>query len=243
MNFLQRDNVMIDIVKHLVIFTVAGLLTACSSVFHQDMKGIDTATTDKKKYEHFQLNNGLKVLVISDPDTYQAAASMDVLVGSAHDPLDRQGLAHFLEHMLFLGTKKYPQSGEYQRFIASNGGNLNAYTSHLNTNYFFDIDESKLAGALDRFGQFFISPNFDQQYIDREKKAVHSEFHLGLKDEGRRHLDVIKSIVNPAHPYHKFSSGNLRTLAKRDGVSLRNELIDFYTNYYSASRMSLVVLT
>ena len=79
----------------------------------------------------------MKVMVISDPNTAKAAASLDVAVGSNANPEGREGLAHFLEHMLFLGTEKYPEAGDYQAFISSHGGNHNAYTAYENTNYFF----------------------------------------------------------------------------------------------------------
>ena len=76
---------------------------------------------DEKAYRYVQLDNGLRVLLISDPDTEKAAASLDVYVGSASNPADRGGLAHFLEHMLFLGTDKYPDSGEYATFVSEHG--------------------------------------------------------------------------------------------------------------------------
>ena len=77
--------------------------------------------------------------------------------GSGDDPKDRAGLAHFLEHMLFLGTERYPAADEYQRFISENGGGHNAYTA-LEHNQFLDIDADKLDEALDRFSQFFTAP-------------------------------------------------------------------------------------
>ena len=99
---------------------------------------------DDKAYRYIQLDNGLRALLISDPDTEKAAAALDVYVGSASNPADRGGLAHFLEHMLFLGTEKYPDSGEYARFVSEHGGSRNAYTAFEHTNYFFDIDQAQL---------------------------------------------------------------------------------------------------
>ena len=96
---------------------------------------------DLRAYESLHLENGLQVLLISDPHTDKAAAALDVNVGSSSDPKGREGLAHFLEHMLFLGTEKYPRAGEYQEYIAAHGGGHNAYTAFENTNYFFDIDK------------------------------------------------------------------------------------------------------
>jgi len=60
------------------------------------------------------------------------------------------GLAHFLEHMLFMGTEKYPEENDYSKFLAENGGSSNAYTSSDHTNYYFDVSPKELNGALDR---------------------------------------------------------------------------------------------
>ncbi|TDJ69611.1 MAG: insulinase family protein [Proteobacteria bacterium] len=197
---------------------------------------------DQRQYESFLLSNRLKVLVISDPDTDKAAAAMDVFVGSSRDPKDRQGLAHFLEHMLFLGTKKYPTPGEYQDFVSTRGGNHNAYTAFEHTNYFFDIDKDYLEPALDRFAQFFIAPLFTPEYVDREKNAVHSEYQSRKKDDDTRLHQVWKRVANPGHPFSNFNVGNLDTLSDRKGAKVRDELVDFYSRHYSANIMTLVVL-
>jgi insulysin len=197
---------------------------------------------DSKAYRYIELDNGLRALLISDPDTEKAAASLDVYVGSASNPADRGGLAHFLEHMLFLGTDKYPDSGEYARFVSENGGSRNAYTAFEHTNYFFDIDEAKLPEALDRFGQFFVAPRFDAEYVEREVNAVNAEYQMGLKTDGRRTLDVIREVVNPAHPYSILGVGTTETLASRPEQAVREDLLAFYRRYYSANLMALTVL-
>lgn len=204
--------------------------------------GINISPNDSRDYQHFTLDNRLQVLVISDPDTDKAAASLDVDVGSNADPRTRMGLAHFLEHMLFLGTEKYPQAGAYQAFIRANGGSHNAYTSYDNTNYFFDVSAESLAPALDRFAQFFISPLFTEAYVDRERNAVNSEYQSGLRDDGRRLWSVNKRLVNPEHSFSQFNVGNLDTLSNDDPGKLRQDLLDFYGRYYSANLMKLVVL-
>lgn len=197
---------------------------------------------DDRGYRYLTLDNGLAVLLISDPDTDKAAASMNVQVGSFDNPRDREGLAHFLEHMLFLGTDKYPEAGAYQKFISEHGGQHNAYTSMENTNYFFDVEAGHLLAALNRFSRFFVAPRFDAQYVDRERNAVESEFRLKFKDDSRREWEVFSEQVDPAHPLSQFSVGNLETLADREGRPVRTELVRFYERYYRAQRMSLVVL-
>ena len=92
-----------------------------------------------------------QVLLISDPTTDKSAASLDVHVGSMSDPWEIPGLCHFLEHMLFLGTEKYPEENEYTKFLSNHNGRYNAYTASNNTNYHFDISPEFLPDVLDRF--------------------------------------------------------------------------------------------
>lgn len=197
---------------------------------------------DTRLYRALTLDNSLRVLLISDPDADKAAASLSVNVGSFDNPADREGLAHFLEHMLFLGTDEYPEPGEYQAFISEHGGMHNAYTSLEETNYFFDVDAPHLMAALDRFSRFFVAPLFNQDYVDRERHAVESEYRLKIKDDSRREWDVLRELANPQHPFAKFSVGNLETLADRDDKPVRDDLLAFYQHYYSANMMTLVVL-
>lgn len=228
------------------------LLEGCSSAVSPG-RSVNTAiaeqviksASDQRQYRHIQLENQLDVLLISDPDTDKAAASLDVHIGSYQNPVEREGLAHFLEHMLFLGTKRYPEPGDYQTFISEHGGTHNAGTGLENTTYFFDIDASYLEQALDRFAPFFSSPNFDAKYVDRERNAVESEYRLKIKDDGRRQWDVLQEQLDPAHPMAKFTVGNLATLADREGPQgrpVRDDLIALYNKYYSANLMKLVVL-
>ena len=76
---------------------------------------IKQSPNDLKQYQAITLNNGLRVLLIHNDDTNKSAAALAVNAGHFDDPKERQGLAHFVEHMLFLGTGKYPQGSEYQK--------------------------------------------------------------------------------------------------------------------------------
>ncbi|MCB1687013.1 MAG: insulinase family protein [Halioglobus sp.] len=227
--------------KPLFSLFVTLLLVSCVTTSTSDVQPVKSPNDDYQ-YRLLTLDNEMEVLLISDPDTPKAAASLDVLVGSGDNPPGRAGLAHFLEHMLFLGTEKYPDAAEYERFVTEHGGTRNAYTSFENTNYFFDINAASLPVALDRFAQFFISPLFDAQYVDREKNAVEAEYQMGLKSDDRRGLDVLQEVINQDHPYSQFTVGSLQTLEDRPDSEIRDELIQFYNTYYSANIMRLVVL-
>ncbi len=203
---------------------------------------VKQSPNDQRLYRSLKLDNDLNVVLIADKDADKAAASLAVNVGSGNDPKGRQGLAHFLEHMLFLGTKPFPNADEYQSYITKHGGHHNAFTAHDVTNYFFEIDNDDLAGALDRFAPFFISPTFDEKYVEREKNAVNAEYTAKSKDDGRRIYSAEKQAMNPEHPFSQFATGNLVTLADRTESSIRDELIAFYQQHYSADQMSLVII-
>ena len=196
---------------------------------------------DPNEYRYLELDNGLRVVLASDPAADKAAASMNVAVGSGNDPKDREGLAHFLEHMLFLGTEKYPDPGEYQQFIRSHGGSHNAFTAFADTNYFFDVEGEFLEPALDRFAQQFSHPLFTAELVNRERNAVHSEYSAKLKEDGRRLLSVRKAAGNPDHAFSQFAVGNLSTLENTDDNPLRPDLIQFWEQNYSANIMTLAV--
>ena len=227
----------------LVVLLIAGF-SGCSHWVSEPSSSptIVVSPNDSREYRYLTLPNQMTVVLVSDPAVDKAAASLDVEVGSAQDPASREGLAHFLEHMLFLGTEKYPQPDSYQAFISAHGGQHNAYTSFNNTNYFFDIDPAYLDEALDRFSQFFIAPLFTDAYVEREKNAVNSEFTSQLKSDQRRLLDVFQQVVNPAHPFSQFSVGNLDTLSSTPDSPVRDDLLAFYQRYYSSNVMSLAVV-
>ena len=123
------------------LLTIALVVTlaACASFIDSGPQVVQSPN-DSNRYRLLTLENDLQVLLISDPGSPKAAASLDVKVGSGDNPPGRGGLAHFLEHMLFLGTDKYPDAAEYEEYVTEHGGTRNANTSFEHTKYFFDID-------------------------------------------------------------------------------------------------------
>lgn len=198
---------------------------------------------DTNQYRYVTLSNGLRVLLIHDASAQKSAAALAVNVGHFDDPQEREGLAHYLEHMLFLGTEKYPKTGDFQSFISQHGGHNNAWTGTEHTCFFFDVTPKHFFKALDRFSQFFVAPLFNPEALDKERQAVDSEYRLKLNDDMRRQYQVHKEVVNQAHPFAKFSVGNMHTLEDRDTGTIRDEIIRFYQQNYSADLMTLALVS
>ena len=91
--------------------------------------------------------------MISDETTDKSAAALDVHIGHMSDPVSLPGLAHFCEHMLFLGTEKFPDENEYSKFLSQHGGSFNAFTSSDHTNYYFDVSPEHLGKVQDFINQ------------------------------------------------------------------------------------------
>lgn len=224
---------------------------------------------DERQYRVIRLPNQLEALLIHDPETDKASAAMDVNAGSFSDFDDLPGVAHAVEHLLFMGTEKYPAENEYNAYLTKYGGHSNAFTASTDTVYYFELSASAtsnsqassaassqqslavdknsapLYGALDRFAQFFVKPLFLEDTLDRELRAVDSENKKNLQSDMWRFHQLNKSLSNKKHPYSKFSTGNYQVL--RDdpvarGVKIRDEFIRFYNQNYSANRMKLCVL-
>ncbi|KAJ3143098.1 Insulinase (Peptidase M16) [Physocladia obscura] len=200
---------------------------------------------DDRQYALLTLANKLQVLIVSDPTTDKASAAMDVHVGHLSDPAVAPGLAHFCEHLLFMGNAKYPSENEYSQYLAAHGGSSNAFTAADHTNYYFDVKAEFFEGALDRFTQFFVSPLFDSSCTDREMKAVDSEHKKNLQSDAWRIYQLQKDLMDPSHPFCKFGTGNLHTLGvipREHGLDVRETLLKFHDGFYSVTKISLTFL-
>jgi insulysin len=171
------------------------------------MSPMEKPSSDEREYRHFVLGNEMDVLLISDPETEKASAACDVYVGQLCDTLP--GIAHFCEHMLFIGTKKYPTENAYDQYLSTHGGSSNAFTDLEHTCYYFDVQAESLDGALDRFAQCFIGPLFTQSALEREINAVDSEFAKNnQQDPWRMNQLSASQISSPDHLFGSFGSGN-----------------------------------
>ncbi|KAL9320134.1 hypothetical protein ACSQ67_011973 [Phaseolus vulgaris] len=174
----------------------------------------------------------------------KAAAAMCVGMGSFSDPNEAQGLAHFLEHMLFMGSDEFPDENEYDSYLSKHGGSSNAYTETEYTCYHFEVKREFLKGALKRFSQFFISPLVKMEAMEREVLAVDSEFNQVLQNDACRLQQLQCHTSAHNHPLNRFFWGNKKSLvdAMEKGINLREQILKLYGDYYHGGLMKLVVI-
>lgn len=204
---------------------------------------VKKSQNDSRLYRSVQLDNGIQVVLVSDPETEKSAAALSVGVGSFNEPKAFGGLAHYLEHMLFMGTKSFPEVGEYSDFISRNGGSQNAYTANDHTNYMVAVNNNAYDEALARFSGFFHEAILDPTYSDKERNAVHSEWTMKGPNDYVIMGELEGLTLNPAHPNANFSWGNLESLADHGELKLQDQLEKFYHDYYSANLMKAAMIS
>eukprot|EP00730_Choanoeca_flexa_P002032 TRINITY_DN10883_c0_g2_i3.p1 TRINITY_DN10883_c0_g2~~TRINITY_DN10883_c0_g2_i3.p1 ORF type:complete len:1005 (+),score=244.79 TRINITY_DN10883_c0_g2_i3:33-3017(+) len=213
---------------------------------------VPASPNDKRKYRMLRLHNGLRALLVSngyrndiDADERMAAAALRVGVGSFNDPQQVQGLAHFLEHMVFMGSKKYPKEDTFDAFLGEHGGSSNAHTDAEETCYVFEVESEYLEPALDMFADLVVAPLLREDGAEREVEAVNSEFEMNQQHDGCRRQQLLAHIAQESHPMHGFSWGNRQSLIEeplKASTNVNAALNKFYQDEYHTSRMTLVVL-
>lgn len=194
---------------------------------------------DKKEYRLIRLPNGVKALLIrkvsetaGESGDNLAAANVTIKIGSFDNPPKALGLAHFLEHMVHMGSVRYPEESTYNDFLSANGGKRNAVTSSEYTGYYFSVSEKAFPEALDRLEQLIEAPLLLKGSMQREREAVDSEYEMKKSHEAVRVESILKSLVSDTHPARLFDFGNLKTL--KEDISdddLHAEMIKLHAKY------------
>ncbi|WP_300000398.1 pitrilysin [uncultured Cedecea sp.] len=196
---------------------------------------------DPREYQAIRLDNGMIVLLVSDSQAVKSLSALVVPVGSLADPDAHPGLAHYLEHMTLMGSKKYPDPDSLAEYLKKHGGSHNASTAPYRTAYYLEVENDALPGAVQRLADAIAEPTLDQKYADRERNAVNSELTMARSRDGMRMAQVSAETLNPAHPGSRFSGGNLETLSDKPDSLLRDALLTFRDKYYSANLMRAII--
>jgi len=203
---------------------------------------------DKKDYIYVKYENGCKILNVIDPKTEISGISALVNVGSFHEEMymngqEGHGLAHFLEHMLFIESKTYnvEQFGlnYFMNFVTQHGGMMNGTTHDTHTNYYFAINSPFFQEAVDIFMHFFIDPTFNPIYASKEKNAIDNEYNMRRTSDVLGLFDILQTLTNASHPFRNFSCGNLETLQNDKFMLQQMKLI--FNEFYCLSNMVFVV--
>lgn len=199
----------------------------------------------RMSYYNFKLKNSIDVYVIKNKKIAYDGISIIINSGAKYDK-DILGLAHFTEHMLFLGSQKYNKETEFVDYISQYQGKFNGFTALEKTAFYFKISNHKdyFDNALEIFKHFFIRPLFSEKFIEKEINSVNSEYERNCQDDNRKKDEVIKQLSNKDSLFFRFKTGNRKTLleyASKNNISLKSKVLQYYTKFFNPEYMKIVV--
>ena len=197
-----------------------------------------TCQIGSNKLEKIILENGLEVLFIQNEKFKKSTVQICVDAGSIYNPPKALGLAHLLEHAIYLGSYKYPKKNELSNFVERRLGFKNARTSEESVNFYFQIPDSHILKASEILADSISNPLLIKEDCENEIKIVDFEFKEKINDSVRRANALHSLMLDSSVPEHYFSSGNLKSLSIPDIHLL---LRDFHKKHYTANRMKLVI--
>ncbi len=188
------------------------------------------------KTAKFQLKNGMDVLIIESQKSPVVSVQMWVKNGSADETKGEEGLSHFVEHLVFKGSKKYGP-GEIANVVEAHGGELNAYTSFDQTVFYVTMAKQNKALALDVVSQMMGYPKFDDTEVNSERDVVIEEIKRGLDSPFRTASQLLFESAYKAHPYRIPVIGYDKNIRKTPVKKIK----EFYAKRYSPKNMFLIV--
>ncbi len=182
------------------------------------------------------LPSGIEVLIAPHAGAHVAAVQVYVWAGSLHENQNEQGGAHFIEHMLFKGTKKR-KVGEIGALVENAGGDINAYTTFDRTVYYLTLPSAHTELGLDILADAVFGSTFDPEELEREREVILEEIRRGNDDPGSVVGKKIFSLMYPGTEAGRPIIGSVESVSAMS----RDDLLGFYKRNYHPTRASVVV--
>lgn len=187
-------------------------------------------------YSH-TLSNGLRVILIDTQAFPTITALLLVSAGSRYETEKNNGISHFLEHMAFKGTKKYPSSFELSSFIEGLGASFNAYTSKDHTGYYIKATNEHFEKLIDVLSEMLLKPLLKEEEIDREKGVIVEEINMYEDSPQRRIGELYDNLLYQQHPLGFDIAGTRETVTSFN----KKSFTDYIDTHYHPENAVLVV--
>ena len=184
-----------------------------------------------------KLDNGVTVLYEKVPGVKVVSVQCWIKTGSVNENDKLSGISHFLEHMLFNGTKKF-KPGEIDEYLDAKGGYNNAFTSLDVTNYYVTIPTDEAEAAYEVVSDMVFNALLLQSEIDREKPVVLQEINRKYDDPSYKMWQDLQATLFEGTPYARQVIGSSETVS----AFTRQEIVDYYNSFYHPQNMTLVIV-
>ncbi len=195
-----------------------------------------TKVTNVEGISEYRLANGLRVILFPDPTKSNMTVNATYMVGSRHEGYGETGMAHLLEHLLFMGTERHP---DIKKELSDHGARPNGSTWYDRTNYFetFQATEENLRWALDMEADRMLNSRVEKRFLDSEMTVVRNEFEMGENDPTGV---LMERVISTAYLWHNYGKSTIGARADIERVPIER-LQAYYRRYYRPDNSILVV--
>lgn len=194
---------------------------------------------DETKFRYYQMNCGVKLIMIHNPKSTFMEISCSVNGGSAEEPVNLAGITHFLEHLVFRKTKHFKTESEMAEFIEKTGMYFNAYTAIKETNYFFGGPSKyeNINNALFVLKEMMFNMVLDDHILETERNIVIQEYFRNADNPQQDYYNQIEKMFYAGHPLSKVPIGQLECLKK----ITKADIMSYYKNMYNLNDITLYI--
>ena len=188
-------------------------------------------------YQKTTLENGLRLITATMPNTRSVSISFFIGVGSRYETEEQAGISHFIEHLCFKGTPKRPTSNEICTAIEGVGGILNAGTDKELTIYWAKVAQLHFNLALDVLADILLNPKFDPVDIEKERQVVIEEIHMSKDAPSQQVNLLVDELLWPGHPLGRDIAGSKESVMGID----RQMILEYVRNQYLPDNTVLAI--
>ncbi|MBQ7127314.1 insulinase family protein, partial [bacterium] len=188
-------------------------------------------------YTIHKLSNGQTLIVKEVKNNPIVTIDTWVQTGSLNENNENSGVSHFLEHLFFKGTKKYP-TGEFDKILESKGAIINAATSKDFTHYYITIPAEHFKTALELHADMLSNPQIPRKELEMERKVVLEEIAKDLNTPSKITYDNLNSLMYTNHPYKR------KVIGSADVISTirREEILEYFNRFYMPANMTTLII-
>ena len=188
-------------------------------------------------YTKIKLQNGLTVLKVPIPGVKSVMVDVFVKAGSRNEEKRLSGISHFLEHVFFKGSRKYPTAQELSHALDAIGAEYNANTGKEHTQFYIKAAKKHFKFIFEILADMLQHPVFEREEIEREKGVIIEEINM-YEDTPMRHVgDVLEEIMWPNHPLGRNIAGTKEVIGK----ITREDILDYVRTFYKPQNTIVAV--
>lgn len=190
----------------------------------------------KIEYKKLKLANGIRVLIIPQKSTAAVTSLVLVKTGSHNETKNLSGVSHFLEHLFFKGSKKYPSALKISTILDNMGAGYNAFTSEEVTGFYVKVVKNKIEVALDVMSDFLKNPLFIKKEVEKERGVILEELRMYYDMPQRHVIDLFKEALYGNQPAGRDIGGSEKSVLSIE----YKDIVNYFESQYRGDNVVVI---